>query len=327
MSFDVTAMDTYVKNENRFILDTILFNPDIFRLVSVENGIKTSLDLPDMLGGDITLQTGDYTGADNYAGGVVYTEKKISVNSVWFKEKYKKYELEKTLLNLGYKAGSNPDETAYNDMIMKLKGSKLAVKNATLVMQGGDVTNVDTTTEHIDGFVEIILAADAAKVAGKRPVGTGADAVAWTRANALAKMTAFIDKFVANFTEMASEQTEQVLFMSYANYYAYRDALVGQVGTKMDDLSIVINDVSGIKVPGYDFITVMPQVGLQGSNEKFLTRRENMVIGVDTESETANFEFPYLDAPYRYFEMFGLYKLGTMIFRPQEVIFEGIEAV
>lgn len=321
MAFDVSGMADFAKTDGKVIIQDLVMTGQSFKILPVQFGIKSSDKLIDFAVGTTELQEGDYSGFENFSGGAVLKDKTISVKQLFVKEKYNASDLDAKITQVLKGMGSNPEDFPqyYAQILTGLKGKAVANKNEMLLWQGDTTKTTDTTLKHFNGFVkQLTTAADYTK--------TGTAAAALVKgADAIAAVDAVYDKGITTFPEWLLYPT--AMFMSPMNFKTYYRSLF-KLNVAVDALTLQsAGDMMQVTIPGTS-CTIYAMAGLTGSNDIFMTRPENFVIGCDLRSEmpvddpssaSDYFKFQYLKE-YMAWSYFALYKYGCAIARTNEVI-------
>lgn len=311
MAFNVTGMADYVNGKPEVIISDIILKGDSFQILNVQTGIKDTSKLIDLSVGATEVQTGDYSALTRFSGSTTMLDVNITVKERFVSELYNKSTLNAKVTNLALKAGSQPDDLAFEDAIMGLKGAKINALNE-VSLWAGDTTVTGTTADiHnqkiSDGFVKIARDGSA--------VESTIVAVKLTSANALANVADVCDTYEANFPQFADEVS--YLFMSPENFSTYyRTAFALNGAVSRDNISL--EPVKEVYVPGRNIIA-KSMIGLAGKNDMVISRAENFTIGTDLESETDMVSFEY-HSVLKSHELFGIWKLGAQIARTAEVV-------
>lgn len=311
MGFDVSGMADFIKGDPQTILTDIIMEAQSFNgMLRIVDDIKASKKVVDITDNEVIIQGGDYTGYDGFSGDDTFKDVLVTVSELHVKKQYKKRELEAKVTGLAYKQGSNPDEVAYNDVLMNLNGQALAYNNDVAIWQGDVLLTGDTTKLHFDGlFTQINASGDKIK--------TGTAAVPLTSSTAIAAVERMVNKMEDNFPNWVSSETQ--LFMAPRNFQKYYRALFGLSGVINAD-SLENAPITSIRVPGTN-VTAIATTGLDGSNEMVLTRPNNLIVGTDLVSENDELTFIYSNDA-KWYELFALYKLGAKVVRTAECIIE-----
>lgn len=311
MAFDVTGMADYINGKPEVIISDVILKGESFGILNVQTGIKDTSKLIDVAVGDTMIQTGDYSSLDRFSGTTEMNDVSISVKERFVSELYNKSTLNAKVANLALRAGSQPSDLAFEDLIMGLKGKKINNMNELSLWQG-DTTVTGTTADQknlaiSDGFIKI--ARDGGAIESS-VVATGL-----TSTNAITNVADVCDTYEANFPQFADEVS--YLFMSPTNFSAWYRAAFALNGSVTKD-NISLEPVKEAFVPGRNIIA-KSMIGLAGVNDLIVGKADNFTIGVDLESETDTLTFEY-HSVLKSHELFGIWKLGAQIARPTEVV-------
>lgn len=317
MAFDVTGMAAYVAGKPEVIISDVILKGESFGLLNVQTGIKDTARLIDVAVGDTEVQTGDYSSLNRFSGSTDLLDVNITVKERFVSELYNKSTLNAKVASLALRAGSQPSDLAFEDIIMGLKGAKINNMNELSLWQG-DTTLTGTTSainnlKISNGFIKI--ARDSNDKVESEIIATGL-----TAANALANVADMCDTYEQNFPQFIDEVS--YLFMSPENFSVwYRTAFALNGAVTKDNISLT--PVKEAFVPGRN-IVAKSMIGLAGTNDMLLSRAENLTIGVDLENETDSLTFEY-HSVLKSHELFGIWKLGAQIARTKEVVINPID--
>lgn len=317
MAYDIAGMADFAKSNGKILLTDLVLEGDSFGILPVQDGIKSSDKLVDFADGSTVIQTGDYTGTSNYSGGVSLTDKEIAVKELFVKEKYTSRELQAKISQMAMRIGSNPEDLPYQDALLGLKGSVIALENEKLLWQG-DTTKTGTNLAHFNGFTTVLKGF--AHDDDDLPTYTGEASAELTNSNAISKVEKIVEKSHVDFPAWIDATTR--LFMSPKNFITYYRA-VNKLSNSVDKMTNAPAVVKEFTVPGTNVIATST-AGMVGVHDLFITRPENFVIGVDLKSEDEQFKFEFLNESLVH-RLFVLYKLGCKIARTQEVVMSGVE--
>lgn len=310
MSFNVTNLVEYVAANPEIVLQDVVLEGRSFDLLRVEDGIKSSKKVLEHTDADISFQTGDYSGYDGFAGDDTLKDVLVAVNEFHVKKKYVKNQIEKSIVQIAMKLGSDPEDipAAVAEAIMNLNGRALVYNNEQALWRG-DSTLATGNLQYFDGFVK--------QVTDGTPVKTGTAPAALTKATAVESVERMVATAEDNFPNFTGIETH--LYMSPKNFQVYFRTLYGLNGA-IDKDNLNGEPIKSLRIPGTNVIA-QSIPGLDGTDEMILTRPDNLIIGTDLRSESDKFEFFY--NPYaRHFEMFALWKLGAKVVRTDECVIE-----
>ena len=327
-NFNISGLSDYIQGNPIIAIQDLILTGQTKDLFSYQTGIKASEKVMDMSGSAAVLQTGDYTGVTGHSGGVSLADILITVTPLYVKEKYTKQQLQGKLAQIAEKLGSNPEEIPFSDTIMELKGKAINFANEQLLWRGdtsvygwtGDVS-VSSNNVLFDGIIKQLWL-DSSTVTFVTATSTDCSIGALTSSNAVTTINKMVDKFFA--INPAFVGIETVLAMSPKDFNMYNRTLYGLNGANaITTLYIDKEPYQYMRVPGTNVIAHsvvgLTEVPGQTSSPLVLTRPENIIVGYDLKGEDEFLDFTYMDFP-RWYELFGVYKLGVKVVRKYEVV-------
>jgi len=307
--FNVTGLADYVKGNPVIAISNILLAGDTPSLFTTQTGIKASDKVIDMVSTGVDVSNGSYVGysTGSFSGGATMKDVIISVTPLFIKEQYTKPVVQGKLAQIAEKLGSNPEEIVFSDVLTELKGRELSLENEKQLWRNsadGNLTGSYKT--YYDGIVEQ-LDADAntltSGIAG-RDITTDASILEDVAAMVDARPEIFID-------------IDTVLAMSPSHFDKYSRALYGLTG-QIDRDNIEGKPVKQIRIPGTN-VYATSVAGLSTTNWMVLTRKENIVVGMDLMGEDDTIEFEYQPLT-RAYELFASWKYGVKVVRTSECV-------
>ena len=327
-NFSVSGLADYIQGNPIIAIQDLVLTGQTKDLFSYQTGIKATEKVMDMSGSAAILQTGDYTGITGHSGGVSLADILITVTPLYVKEKYTKQILQGKLAQIAEKLGSNPEEIPFSDTIMELKGKQINFANEQLLWRGDTSVNgwkgdASTSANNLmfDGIIKQLYL-DSSTVTFVTATSTDCSAGALTAANALTTIEAMVQKFYT--INPAFVGIETVLAMSPKDFMMYNRVLYGLNGANIITTLIIDKEpYQYMRVPGTNVIAhaVVGLTEIPGvtSSPLVLTRPENIIVGYDLKGEDEFLDFTYMDFP-RWYELFGVYKLGVKVARVYEVV-------
>lgn len=320
-------VEDYVKKNNNDInIVPTLVAGDSFNVLSVQDDVKTSAYITAVDDEEAYIQDGDYTASGAY-GGIELSNRKIEVKELHIKESYKKNQLLPKVTQLLLKKGSDTSDfpTVIQNLIEMLKKQSLNRKNEQSIWLADEAyvlpypgatdpaeIKANKSVMHLtyfDGLVKLAKESANTQKSGVAPS-------TWTAANALANAKRLAAKYDELVPELINE--EKFIFLQPLEMQAFVEAL-GTTYIATQSFKDDYGRIDKIRLPFGNFF-VKQTIGLQGSNEKIVSRPKNLVIGTDLVGEENKFEFRKLEN--RSFELFGIYKLGAQIYKESETLIE-----
>lgn len=274
----------------------------------IATGVKYLTKVPYVNSYDVDISTGALGGYNNGSGSTTAIDVTLQDAQLKIQEVYTKETLNKTILALAAKNGSNPEEMILEDVVLKLKGDALHLANEKLIWQDDKTLFAST-----GGVLQQLTDASTYKSAGFADVSfqTISDA-------SILSYIALANKSLeTNLPQFIGKET--ILAMSPANFSAYSRAvysLNGAVSTQT--VGADGKPITEMYVPGTS-IKAVSMIGLTGSNEIVLTTPENIIVVTDMVDEEDTLELWYNKAAYRY-ELVACYKLGVKVVDATKVV-------
>jgi len=322
-NFAVTGLADFTNADPQKLLEYIILEgKGIKDYFDFETGVKFQTKVPFVTNADVDVSTGALAGYNTGSGTTTVKDVTLADTQLKVFETYTKEQLNRTILALLGKKGSDPSELPIEDVVLKLKGKTLHLYNEKLLCQGsiaGD-NGLDYHYQYFDGII-----AQCASVAG----GYGPANVAFATlsdASIMGEIKNWTDKLGSSMPQLIDHETR--LLMSPANFQSYNRALYNLNGS-VTTLTLNVNGssveskgnvapVESVQIPGTN-ITAVSAIGFSGTNKMLLTYPENIIAVYDLESEEEQLTMIY--NPYQYWhQLAGLYKLGVKVVDPSMCI-------
>jgi hypothetical protein len=315
MAYDVSGMAAYSKSNGQILIADLILAGESFNqsAIGVQQGIKSSDKLVDFSVDGLTYvqKTSGDPGALSFSGGTTLLDVTISVTELAIKEKYTTNTLNSKITQLQMRAGSDPSNPLpYADVLVGLKKNAVGGLNDLGIWQGETSgSNTDYRTNLFDGFLKKIAAGSFI---------SGATTGALASGTCIAQMNTFIELAHTHFPAWVVGGS--YIWMNPTNFSVWYKAIFG-LGGAINSLTLNTGNLPGsFIVPGTK-VTVYSTQGLTGSNKKVMTREGNLVVGTDLVSEDDTLNLTYdAGSGVMSWVLFGCYKLGTSVARPQEVL-------
>lgn len=269
MAFNVSAITKYTDEVSQNLIKKSVMAGKTIDLISVMPGIKYKQTL-NILTNTISVQ--DATCGFTSNGSVAISQREIEVVGLEIKESLCPKTLESYFLGMKMKPGS-ARELPEQQIIADSYVEKVKEYNEMSLWQGG----THSSYTKFDGFVQL-LAGEVTRV-------TATSSTTFTASTIIGA----VDLFVNSIPEDIIERGDLHLFMSYANFLLYTNALRTANLYQMnvgDNANYIIN------IPGTD-IKVVATKGLSGTGWMVLTYAENLVMGTDLMNEDEKFDIWY----------------------------------
>jgi len=307
-NYNVTGLAAYIKGNPVLVISNILLEGDTPALFSTQTGIKATDKVLDMVSTGVDVSNGSYVGVGNYSGGTTLKDVTISVTPLFIKENYTKPVIQGKLAQIAETLGSDPAEIVFEDALMELKGKELSLENEKQLWRNATDSSLGGKQykSFYDGIVKQLLNDASTLKSGIAPRNITTDA------SILEDVAAMVDARPEIFIDI-----DTLLCISPSHYDKYSRALYGLTG-QIDRNNIEGAPTNQLRIPGTNvFATSI--AGLSTTNYMVLTRKENIVVGMDLMGEDDTIEFEYMPL-IRSFELFATWKYGVKVVRPYEAI-------
>jgi hypothetical protein len=326
-NFVTTGLADFTNADPQKLLEYIILEgKGIKDYFDFETGVKFQTKIPYAWNADVDVSTGALAGYNTGSGTT--SVKDVTLSNIQLKvfETYTKEQLNRTILALLGKKGSDPSELPIEDVVLKLKGKALHLYNEKLICQGdtnrfATIAANDARYAYFDGILTQCSSVAGAYANPSVSFASQADA------SALANVKSFVDTMGSSMPQLINHPN-LILLMSPANFQTYNRALYNLNGS-ITTLTLNVNGssvetkgnvtpIESVQVPGTN-ITAVSAIGFTGTNKMVLTNAENIIAVYDLESEEDQLTFIY--NPYQYWhQLAGLYKLGVKVVDPSMCI-------
>jgi hypothetical protein len=273
--------------------------------VTVIPGIKNTEAL-NIIGNTVTVQTGGC--GFQTTGSVALTQRNLTVTPLKVNDTICPKDLEKYWTGMKMKPGAAKDVDVLTGLAESYV-SKIQEEMEYNIWQGN---YSGSSYSKFDGFMEVLC--DASSSAGAT-AGTDAPTVvlgatgSMTSANALG----IVNAMVSAASEDVLAQEDVRLFVNYADYRTYTQALIA-AGNYIANIDTTNFETY---IPGTQ-IKVTATKGLKNKNARILTPSKNLVIGTDLSNEEEKFDIFY-SKDNDEVRVISNWKLGTQVYFPEEV--------
>ncbi|WP_212005750.1 hypothetical protein [Chitinophaga sp. HK235] len=284
MSFDVSALSNYTKENEQLLVTSSIFNAKTQQKIqsqgNVMTGVKSSEQI-NRIDTDAVFQAGGSCGF-NAQGTTAITQRPVTVGKIKVNEALCPKTLEskytQKALQIGSRYESIPFEQEYTDK----KAARIAAQIEKALWQG-DTGSANANLNKFDGLIKLIDAAAGVVAANTAPyIGTPivvADGI--TKANVRSIVDAMFLAIPENLVDKEDIEIVcgwdtfrlYILALRDANLYAY-DA---------------DNTGGEIEIPGTN-IKLVALAGLNGTKRLFAFRWSNIFLGVDMLNEEEKWE-------------------------------------
>lgn len=301
MSFDVTALPDFVK-ENQELMYKTQSVSGLAEIASIQSGVKGKQKINIF---DTVVTFGDGGCNVTYTDSTVFSQREIAVADMNVSEKLCISDLEGKMTQMLLKQGkAGAEEHPFEQQWLESKMNKIALEIAKADIQGNATTGTGNLGKY-DGLLKIVADAGASVVDGTN----GETSV--TSANILD----VIEHLVSVIPEEIRDRQDLVLLMPWNYYYLYTSAL------KTANLYHFIGGDGETKFYGTN-ITLKPMTGFNGVDDMILTYGENIVVGLDAESDEEDFSLRLSsDSGARNTMLFDIiFKRGVQVAYPDRIV-------
>lgn len=307
--FVVTNAANFVNADpTKTLMEVILDGKGTKDVFSFETGVKYYKITPYLSDAAVDVSNGLLSGGTG-SGSTTIVDVSLGSSLLKIFETYTKGAIDKKVVGLLAKKGSDNSELPLSEFILAMKGKALHAKNENLIWQStaGATTNIGA------GVLQQCIDASGTSLT----VAYAATAFSGlTDASILKIVNAFPAKVAASLPELIDQTT--ILAMSPGQFQAYARAQYGLNGTILNTNLKTGEVMTELQIPGTN-VTAWSCVGLNGSNQMVLSRPENIIVAYDLESEDEEMNLLYNPFDFRH-ELSAQYKLGAKIVNTAKVI-------
>jgi len=163
MTFDVSALAAYTKDNQDSLITKSLFDAKTQKLIVDKGNVMTqvkSSEQINVLTTDATFQAGGTCGF-NASGTTTFTRRAVTIGKIKVHESLCPKTLESKYLQLKMKAGSQPEEIPFEQVYSEMKAGVIAEQLETALWQG-DTASGNGNLSRFDGLIKLIDAAGTA---------------------------------------------------------------------------------------------------------------------------------------------------------------------
>ena len=163
MSFDVSTLAAYTKDNQDSLITKSLFDAKTQKLIVDKGNVMTqvkSSEQINVLTTDATFQAGGSCGF-NASGTTTFTRRAVTIGKIKVHESLCPKTLESKYLQLKMKAGSQPEEIPFEQVYSEMKAGVIAEQLETALWQG-DTASGNGNLSRFDGLIKLIDAAGTA---------------------------------------------------------------------------------------------------------------------------------------------------------------------
>lgn len=269
--YNVGAISGFTDQEGGILLAKSLIGATTAQYGHVRTGIKGTQQVT-LMADTLSVQDGDCGWSDS--GTTTYTKVNLATCSKRVNTSYCPKDLYTTYQSKMLSAGHTEESVPYQQFIADYKSQEIAQFIEQKLWQattaGGDCFN---------GFKSLIVTG-ATGVANSSGVTFDSSAAYGVSGNPLTE----VDKLINVLSDDAMSRNDLVVFLSYANWRLYLQAM-----TKANFFKDYIRDanIQGnmVAIHPNSNVTVVPTIGLAGSNKVVIGPKEYFLIGYDLLSD------------------------------------------
>lgn len=311
MAFNVSALTNYVKEDERSLFASSLFNAKTQQLIQSAGNVMVevkSAATVNIMDTDAAFQD-DSGCAFNASGTTTFTQRTLTVGKIKVQEALCPKDLEAKYLQKALPAGTNYTEIIFAQEYSERKAGKIAEQLETAIWQG-DTDSLNINLNKFDGFQKIIVNAAGVVDANTTPY-VSATLTSLTVSNILSAVKAVKNALPAR----VKGKDDVKIFCGWDTFDLIVDAHVN--ANLFNYGSQNIGDGEFI-IPGTRY-TVVAVHGLDGTNDMYAMRTSNMFLGTDLLSDQDQFEMWYSQDD-RNVKFHVGFKMGVQIAFPSEVV-------
>ena len=311
MAFNVSALTNYVKEDERSLFTSSLFDAKTQQLIQSAGNVMVevkSAATVNIMDTDAAFQD-DSGCAFNASGTTTFTQRTLTVGKIKVQEALCPKDLEAKYLQKALPAGTNYTEIIFSQEYSERKAGKIAEQLETAIWQG-DTDSPNINLNKFDGFQKIIGAASGVVDANTTPY-VSATLTSLTVSNILSAVKAVKNAIPAR----VKGKDDVKIFCGWDTFDLIVDAHVN--ANLFNYGSQNIGDGEFI-IPGTRY-TVVAVHGLDGTSDMYAMRTSNMFLGTDLLSDQDQFEMWYSQDD-RNVKFHVGFKMGVQIAFPSEVV-------
>lgn len=311
MAFNVSALTNYVKEDERSLFTSSLFDAKTQQLIQSAGNVMVevkSAATVNIMDTDAAFQD-DSGCAFNASGTTTFTQRTLTVGKIKVQEALCPKDLEAKYLQKALPAGTNYTEIIFAQEYSERKAGKIAEQLETAIWQG-DTDSLNINLNKFDGFQKIIVNAAGVVDANTTPY-VSATLTSLTVSNILSAVKAVKNALPAR----VKGKDDVKIFCGWDTFDLIVDAHVN--ANLFNYGSQNIGDGEFI-IPGTRY-TVVAVHGLDGTNDMYAMRTSNMFLGTDLLSDQDQFEMWYSQDD-RNVKFHVGFKMGVQIAFPSEVV-------
>lgn len=311
MAYSVGTLADYTKENERSLFTRSLFEAKTQKLIQSSGNVMVevkSAETVNRMATDAIFQD-DSGCAFNASGGTTFTQRTLTVGKIKVEESLCPKDLEAKYLQKALPAGSTYTEAVFAREYMDLKTSTIAEQLETAIWQG-DTDSVDTNLNKFDGFQKLIGAASGVVNANTTP-WVSASITSIDVTNVLT-----VVKAIKNALPAKVKYKQDVrIFCGTDIFDMIIDAHVSANLFVWGSQNIGDGEFT---IPGTNYKVVAVH-GLDGTNDLYAMRLNNMFLGTDLLNEQDNVEMWYSQDD-RNVKFHVGFKMGVQFAFPDEIV-------
>lgn len=307
MGFVVASLTDYINEQSTQLISRLYFEKKSADYFTVQTGVK-SVDALHLLEVSAIPQDGSTCSVDA-SGSVTFTNRNLTVKPITYVDKLCVKDLNAKWTQIAVRAGANAETEVlpFEQQISNEIISRIQEIDEVQDWQG-DTDSGDVFINKYDGLIKTIDAAGSA-VAGNTSSATTITAGSSGNADTLVN-----DLINARPAKLKSK-ANQILFVGTDFFDKYVDTLAAK---NLFHVNATLIENYEMKVPGKN-VEMIGVHGLDGTNRLFLSRIENIYLGLDLADDDEEFRTWYeIKEDSVYYRV--KYKRGLQVAYPSEIV-------
>lgn len=284
MAYDVSALTTYVKENEDLLVMKSLFGSKTQSLIQSEGNVLTGVKSSEKIGimdTDAIFQTGGTCGF-NSSGATTFTQRSITVGKIKVNESLCPKTLESKYTQKKLQPGSRNESIPFEQEYASQKSGKIAEQLETAFWQG-DTASVNVNLNKFDGLIKLIDDSGSAIAANTTAIAVGTGITS-------ANVKTVVNSMWLNLPAAIQGKDDVRVFCGWDTFNkyiaAYADTNLFHFAPTGSEVSAANGEVI-IYGTNYKLTAVH---GLDGTNRLFAMRMSNLFLATDLENEEERFE-------------------------------------